>query len=74
MVTKTYEYAIPEIIGDPNGVTVDLDNIYFIAFVTEKYQGMPTRPILNVNRLTQEQSTGLAVSPYISYCCGKAGI
>mgnify|MGYP002509344959 CR=1 FL=1 len=34
LVTKTYEYGIPEIIGDPNGVTVDLDNIYFIAFVT----------------------------------------
>ena len=66
LVTKTYEYEIPEIIGDPNGVTVDLDNIYFIAFVTEKYQGIPTRPILNVNKLSQEQSTGLAVSPYIS--------
>lgn len=66
LVTKTYEYVIPEIIGDPNGVIVDLDNIYFIAFVTEKYQGTPTRPILNVNKLSQEQSSGLAISPYIS--------
>ncbi len=66
LVKKTYEYAIPEIIGDPNGVNVDLDNIYFIAFVTEKYQGISTRPILNVNKLSQEQSSGMALSPYIS--------
>lgn len=66
LLTKTYEYNIPDTIGDPNGVFVDMDNIYFIAFVTEKYQGMPTHPILNVNRLSQEQSSGLAVSPYIS--------
>ena len=74
LVKKTYEYSIPEIIGDPNGVTVDLDNIYFIAFVTEKYQGMPTRPILNVNKLSQEQSTGMAVSPYISDLVMEEGV
>ncbi len=66
LITKTYEYEIPEIIGDPNGVVVDIDNIYFIAFVTEKYQGVPTRPVINVNKLTQEQSSGLAVSPFIA--------
>lgn len=66
LITKTYEYNIPDTIGNPNGVYVDIDNIYFIAFVTEKYQGMPTRPVLNVNKLTQEQSSGLAVSPFIA--------
>lgn len=66
LITKTYEYNIPDTIGDPNGVYVDIDNIHFIAFVTEKYQGMPTRPILNVNKLSQEQSSGLAVSPFIA--------
>lgn len=66
LITKTYEYIIPDTIGDPNGVYVDIDNIHFIAFVTEKYQGMPTRPILNVNKLSQEQSSGLAVSPFIA--------
>lgn len=66
LITKTYEYIIPDTIGNPNGVAVDIDNVHFIAFVTEKYQGMPTRPILNVNKLSQEQSSGLAVSPFIA--------
>ena len=66
LITKTYEYNIPDTIGNPNGVYVDIDNIYFIAFVSEKYQGMPTRPVLNVNKLSQEQSSGLAVSPFIT--------
>jgi hypothetical protein len=36
LITKTYTYSIPETIGDPNGVAVDLDNIYFVAFMTDK--------------------------------------
>ena len=47
LITKNYTYQIPESIGAPNGVNVDLNNILFLAFVTEKY-GTPTRPILNV--------------------------
>ena len=50
-IVKTYTYEIPEMIGNPNGVEVDLDNIYFLAFVAETYQGTPTRPILNVDKL-----------------------
>ncbi len=73
-LTKTYEYQIPEIIGDPNGIAVDLDNISFLAFVTEKYQGVPTRPILNANKLSQEQNTYQAVSPYISEVVVESGI
>ena len=48
LITKNYTYQIPESIGVPNGVEVDLNNIMFLAFVTEKYDGTPTRPILNV--------------------------
>lgn len=48
LITKNYTYQIPESIGAPNGVNVDLNNILFLAFVTEKYDGTPTRPILNV--------------------------
>lgn len=51
LVTRTYQYEIPESIGDPNGVEVDLNNIHFLAWVSEKYQGTPTRPILNANEL-----------------------
>lgn len=48
LITKNYTYQIPESIGAPNGVNVDLDNILFLALVTEKQDGTPTRPILNV--------------------------
>ena len=51
LVTRTYEYTIPASIGSPNGVDVDLNNIHFLAWVTEKYQGTPTRPILNAGEL-----------------------
>lgn len=51
LVTKTYTYKIPEVISSPNGVAVDIDNINFLAFVTEKQDGTPTRPILNVGEL-----------------------
>ncbi len=74
LVKKTYEYKIPEIIGDTNGVVVDIDNISFLAFVTEKYQGTPTRPILNANKLTVEQNTNEAVSPYIVEVIEETGI
>ena len=48
LITKNYTYQIPESIGASNGVNVDLNNILFLAFVSEKYDGTPTRPILNV--------------------------
>lgn len=51
LITKTYEYEIPETIGSPNGVEVDMDNIHFVAFVTEKKQGTSSSPILNVAQL-----------------------
>ena len=51
LITCTYEYEIPESIGDPNGVEVNLDNVYFLAWISEQYQGVPTRPILNACRI-----------------------
>ena len=53
-ITRTFTYEIPEIIGNPNGVEVDLNNIYFLAWVTENYEGTPTRPILNACKLQGE--------------------
>ena len=50
-IVKTYTYEIPEMIGSPNGVEVDLDNIYFLAFVAETHLGTSARPILNVDKL-----------------------
>ena len=51
LITKTYNYTIPEIIGDPTGVEVKLENISFVAYVTESDDGIQTCPVLNVNEL-----------------------
>ena len=64
LITKNYTYQIPESIGAPNGVNVDLNNILFLAFVTEKYDGTPTRPILNVCEIE-----GLAPIVYNAEIC-----
>ncbi|MBE6338839.1 MAG: Omp28-related outer membrane protein [Lentimicrobiaceae bacterium] len=65
LITKQYVYDIPEVIGSPNGVEVDLDNVHFIVFVTEKKQGTPTRPILNVAQLSVVQGTDDPIYPFI---------
>ncbi len=52
LITKTFKYTIPESIGEPNGVKVDLNNVHFLAFVTESHvNGVKTMPILNVCQL-----------------------
>ena len=51
LITKTYTYQIPETIGTPNGVEVDLNNLLFLAVVTEKQDGAATTPVLNVEEL-----------------------
>lgn len=51
LVTRTYNYTIPQTIGSPNGVDVDLSNVIFLAWVSEQYQGTPTRPILTACEL-----------------------
>ncbi|MBO5810991.1 MAG: Omp28-related outer membrane protein [Bacteroidales bacterium] len=60
LITKTYTYIIPEIIGDPSGVDVNINHLKFVAFVTNEMIGAESRPILNVARLpfligTQEE-------------------
>ena len=47
LITKTYTYDMPQTIG----FNVNLEDVEFLAFVTEKYQGTATRPILNANKL-----------------------
>ena len=44
LITKTFDYDIPEVIGDPEGAEVILDDIYFLAWVTN---GASTSQILN---------------------------
>lgn len=59
LIKKTFKYTIPETIGDPNGVDVVLEDLHFLAFVTEKREsGINTFPVLNVCELKEaEQET-----------------
>ena len=65
LVTKTYTYTIPETIGSPNGVAVNLNHISFVAWVSERYQGTPTRPILNANKLSIVEGYDEPIYPMI---------
>ena len=65
LITKQYVYNIPEMIGDPNGVDVDLNNIHFLAFITEKKNGSATEPILNVCSLDRIDGTDEPIFPFI---------
>ena len=65
LITHTYEYLIPEVIGSPNGVDVDLNNIHFLAWVAERQQGNAYRPILTGCALDMVQGVDAPVYPTI---------
>jgi hypothetical protein len=66
LITQTYEYEIPEIIGSPNGVVVDLNNIHFLAWVAERQQGNAYRPILTGCELDMVQGVDEPIYPSIT--------
>ena len=66
LVRKTYTYTIPNSIGTPNGVEVDIDDILFLAFVTEKQNGTATSPVLNVNQLSTIVGRNVNVTATVS--------
>lgn len=78
LITRTYNYQIPNSIGDPGGVTVDLSNIHFLAWVSERsqtfdytYQGnvyhfTATRPILNACELEYIQGVDEPIYPIVA--------
>ena len=65
LITRTYEYEIPESIGSPNGVEVDLNNIFFLAWVAERQQGNAYRPILTGCELDMVQGVDEPIYPTI---------
>ncbi len=71
LITKTYIYKIPEIIGNPNGVEVVLEHLDFIAFVTKDKTSENSRPILNVCRLPLLLGTQENVFPYFEVVTEK---
>ena len=66
LITKTYEYQIPESIGSPNGVDVVLDHIFFLAWVAERQQGNAYRPILTACELEQSNMTNEPIYPMVN--------
>ena len=64
LITKTYEYIIPETIGYPNGVDVILSHLEFVAFVANEIDYDATRPVLNAYRLPILLGTQEAVFPH----------
>lgn len=73
LITRTYEYEIPEVIGNPNGVSVDLNNISFLAWVTERQQGQATRPILTACHLDMVQGVDEPIYPSVIDICQVGG-
>ena len=63
LITRTIEYPIPETIGSPNGVDVDLNNIFFLAWVAERQQGSAYRPILTGCELDKTTLTNEPIYP-----------
>ena len=65
LITRTYSYQIPEVIGSPNGVDVDLENIFFLAWVAERQQGQAYRPILTGCHLEMVQGVDEPIYPIV---------
>ena len=66
LITRTYEYEIPQSIGSPNGVEVDLNNIFFLAWVAERQQGSAYRPILTGCELDMVQGVDEPIYPSVT--------
>lgn len=73
LITRTFAYEIPESIGNPNGVEVDINNVFFLAWVSERYQGTPTRPILTGCELELTQGTDEPIYPFIKSVAQQPG-
>ncbi len=74
LITRTYTYEIPEIIGSPNGVEVDINNVSFLAWVSETQQGAATRPILSACEIETNIGSDEPLFPYITEVSQIAGI
>lgn len=72
LITKTYNYTIPEVIGDPNGVETVIENLSFLAYVSEGDDGIQTCPVLNVNELITIIDNDKDVNPMISKAYQKS--
>ena len=74
LITKTYSYPIPQVIGDPYGVEAVLEDLSFVAFVSESDDGIQTCPVLNVNELITVIDNDENIAPVISKAYQKSTI
>ena len=74
LITREYEYQIPEVIGSPNGVDVILDHIFFLAWVSERFQGTPSRPILTGCELEKLTGSTEPIYPMIDNVSEQAAV
>ena len=74
LITKTYSYPMPQVIGDPYGVEVVLENLSFVAYVSESDDGVQTCPVLNVNELITVIDNDKDIAPVISKAYQKSTI
>ena len=74
LITRTYQYEIPEVIGSPNGVEVILEHIHFLAFVSQQFQGTPTRPILNACQLDMVFGSDDPIHPAVMGVSQSGGV
>ncbi len=66
LITKTYTYDIPKIIGDPNGIDVVIDNLEFVSFVAKSNSaGEWTPTIMNVCDLPVLIGSQSSLFPYL---------
>lgn len=65
LITKEYTYTIPQQIGNPNPVDVDINNVHFLAFVCEKTTNNPIRKLLSAQMLETSQGSNEPIYPVI---------
>ena len=65
LITRTFEYPIPQTIGSPNGVDVVLDHIFFLAWVSATQQGNAYRPIMTGCELEKTTLTDEPIYPML---------
>lgn len=72
LITKEYTYAIPEVIGSPNGVDVNIDHLHFLAFVCARTTNTPARNILSANMLEKSEGSNEPIYPVIKSVSQRA--
>ena len=69
LVTKTYTYEIPEVIGSPNGVDVIIDNLHFLAWVTKSHYYT-----LTANELEVVQGSDEPIYPFLKTVAQESNV